>query len=646
MVFFPPTFSFRKNQEKQLFKMCLPNSGFRFFSGGTDKVKQNFLFLVVLFLFVFHGSNLHFPQISNSFKDPIRDVTIASPPSSLEKEEIKNDSNLSGFSIFSSPPPFQEGWPITTEGRIDSSPAIGDLDNDGDFEVIFGSFDNQVYALHHDGTPVDGWPKTLGDIVVGSAGLVDLKQDGFLEVFIGSSLIYGFTGNGNYVPGWPQLPIDGFFIATPSLENLVNTETNSIIVGTNRGIMNIWQENGVIRQGWPKNLNNIFARIISAASTGDLTGNGNLEIAIGTQDSRFFLWDQSGELLPGFPLEIGARVNGESAIGDIDDDGELEIAFATEVSSLDKIAKIFVLNADSTNANGWPIEVANTVNGGVALGDLDRDGKLELSVCTIGGSGFVYLWNGESGTPLPGWPQVATNTSFNTNPVFGDIDGNGIPDLIAVGTDATTLNDSLVWAWNLEGFLLEGFPFRVPNFRNVFSSPTLTDLDGDGDLELGFGTENPFSGFLPARMFFFDLPSPYDPLTMEWPTLSHDFQRTGRYSPPGKEPVFFEVSIRQPFLSLQHTPALLIIEVSFEADPSGPFAITKLDGLEIEPIEEETPGIAPPGRPGLRILRFDARVLAEAILDVKTDASQVILTLRAPIDEQKELVGEVILPLR
>jgi hypothetical protein len=88
------------------------------------------------------------------------------------------------------------------------------------------------------------------------------------------------------------------------------------------------------------------------------------------------------------------------------------------------------------------------------------------------------------------------------------------------------------------------------------------------------------------------------------------------------------------------------MEASFEEDASGPFAITDLDGLKIEPIVEAVPEIAPQGRPGWRILRFDARKVAEVILDVKPGASEVSLTLRAPIDDRKELVGNVVLSLR
>ncbi|MBN1580035.1 MAG: VCBS repeat-containing protein, partial [Anaerolineae bacterium] len=64
------------------------------------------------------------------------------------------------------------GWPQpkTDGGNVDgsdadgcwdgfwASPAVGDLDGDGDLEITVGSFDRRIHAWHHDGTEMDGWP--------------------------------------------------------------------------------------------------------------------------------------------------------------------------------------------------------------------------------------------------------------------------------------------------------------------------------------------------------------------------------------------------------------------------------------------------------------------------------------------------------
>jgi len=44
------------------------------------------------------------------------------------------------------------GWPQETNDEVRSAPVLGDLEDDGDLEIIVGTNDGRVYAWHHDGT--------------------------------------------------------------------------------------------------------------------------------------------------------------------------------------------------------------------------------------------------------------------------------------------------------------------------------------------------------------------------------------------------------------------------------------------------------------------------------------------------------------
>ena len=87
-----------------------------------------------------------------------------------------------------------------------SSPALGDLNGDGQLDVVVGRRDNKIYAWSGDGTPLTGWPQATGLYVEScpesSPALGDLNGDGQLDVVVGSSnhKVYAWTTGAPYDP--------------------------------------------------------------------------------------------------------------------------------------------------------------------------------------------------------------------------------------------------------------------------------------------------------------------------------------------------------------------------------------------------------------------------------------------------------------
>ena len=88
-----------------------------------------------------------------------------------------------------------DNWPVAftdPDQRIESSPAVADVDRDGDYEIIFGSADGDaspspaLYAFNYDGTLLDSaWP-LFGEDVYSSPALEDIDHDGRIEIVVGS----------------------------------------------------------------------------------------------------------------------------------------------------------------------------------------------------------------------------------------------------------------------------------------------------------------------------------------------------------------------------------------------------------------------------------------------------------------------------
>ena len=108
------------------------------------------------------------------------------------KKEIffGTDDNL--FYGFNSYGEQLNGFPFSTNGRIRSSPAIGDVDNDGEVEIVFGNSGGKLYILNHNGSQQLAYTQ-LG-FIEGAPVLSDIDNDGDLEIIFGTT-----TGSGGQI---------------------------------------------------------------------------------------------------------------------------------------------------------------------------------------------------------------------------------------------------------------------------------------------------------------------------------------------------------------------------------------------------------------------------------------------------------------
>ena len=81
------------------------------------------------------------------------------------------------------------GWPVLLEESFSSAAALADFDRDGDLEISIPSAESQkIYLLHHNGFAAQGWPvgPITSSFIKTSTVIGDVNNDGELDVVISS----------------------------------------------------------------------------------------------------------------------------------------------------------------------------------------------------------------------------------------------------------------------------------------------------------------------------------------------------------------------------------------------------------------------------------------------------------------------------
>lgn len=172
------------------------------------------------------------------------------------------------------------------------------------------------------------------------------------------------------------------------------------------------------------------------------------------------------EQLPGWPVQVAIQQEGQThhpwvihspAISDLDGDGYPEVVAAGNITE------------------GFPPG---------AFPPPEAFGRAVVG---------VYRWDGR---PHPGWPQIIDGTPLGLGgdalsgsaPLLGDLDRDGRLEIVQTAfwrEQFAGVVGSAIFAWRENGTLLPGWPIRLDRFdRFVPSHQMLADLNGDGRLEV------------------------------------------------------------------------------------------------------------------------------------------------------------------
>ena len=234
------------------------------------------------------------------------------------------------------------------------SPAAGDLDNDGDMEIIYAGFDSLLHAFDSDGSEMSGFPISLDDVVWGASAVGNLDGDANPEIAVvtGSASLYVVNHDGSLMSGYP-VSSTGIIRSTPSIGDIDGDGTPEVIFGGNDGDVHVYDVgDGAEITGFPQSTG---SSVTATSVVGDITGDSQADIIAGNSGGDVYGFESDGSIVSNFPISVptGGQITSTLALGDLDGDGDMEVVLGVRSTEQNLIVIDYKAAASESNLQ-WP----------------------------------------------------------------------------------------------------------------------------------------------------------------------------------------------------------------------------------------------------------------------------------------------------
>ena len=444
------------------------------------------------------------PTVTDLDGDGLLDVLVGNYNGNILRYE-QTQANGSNFAVAGS---LTDGAGTALDVGDVAAPTVTDLDGDGLLEVLVGNL-NGVVTRYEQLTPNGGAfvvaPLTTNNITLDAGGdaapvVTDLDGDGLLDVLVGN-----LAGNILRYEQAAPLPVPTLSSLRPGSGPLGTTLTlagsgftglSSVRVGGVPALF-VVQNDGQATATVPRQAVDQRVRISSEGGTGLSADAFRV-----TRPSASPVVTGGGPLTTNGTALLSVTESASPAVTDVDGDGLLDV-LVVDFNG-------FVTRFEQTTANGdafasqGPLTSNGTNNlrvGGyaaLAVTDVNGDGRLDLLVSNPQGNLARYEQTQVGGTVFTSVGALTTDgttlldAGINSAPTVTDLDGDGLLDLLVGNYDGivrrfeqTTANGS---SFALVGDLTTNGTTALA--AGINSVPTVTDLDGDGLLELLVGNKD------------------------------------------------------------------------------------------------------------------------------------------------------------
>jgi len=389
-----------------------------------------------------------------------------------------------------------------TNGNVDAHPTLIDIDGDDEIEILIANAGTRFYIFNHSGTTIsleDYYEATelLGNEFKDcSPAVADIDRDGNYEIAIGNfgnDVMYVFNYSDGDISNESIFVCEDGFLYTSTVANLDDDAEIEIIGPNEAPLVYVFEHNGIdlIEESNFSDLSHDAYQV----SVADVDKDGVNEIIVPSEDDNVYILHSTGSSLveeDNFTTDGNAKA---AAIADIDDDGTIEIVVGGG-------GYVYVLSHDGSTITEEDNYNCGTVSGPVSISDLNNDGTLEFLVCA-NQQLQIFTHDGSDISLVSACPIFF---SAITTPVVADIDDDGITEVVVANCGDPNGNELYVFGthgtnsadndWTEQGYnhqktgsLINRHPLAVLGESptngtiDVQTNPTVAgivdDLDGD-----------------------------------------------------------------------------------------------------------------------------------------------------------------------